>query len=117
MFETIVFAIIGWLLGGWIVRSFISSSIEEQPLLLCTRKSIRSSTRKSIKIQIDVEQIGNLWYGWFKDVEDCQTFIAQGNSCNDAISKCTVNIQSHNPGYIILFKYKVKYDNATAVQN
>ena len=108
MLETIVFAIIGWLLGGWIVRSFISSSIEEQPLF---------SRRKFVKIQIDVEQIGNLWYGWFKDVEDCQTFIAQGNSCNDAISKCTVNIQSNNPGYIILFKYKVKHDNAIAVQN
>jgi hypothetical protein len=108
MLETIVFAVIGWLLGGWIVRSFIGSSSEEQP---------RFSKRKLITLQIDVEQIGNLWYGWFKDVDDCQTFIAQGDSCNDAISKCTEKIQSRNPGYIILFKYKVKYDNATAVQN
>jgi hypothetical protein len=107
------------LVGGlvvWFLVSFLVKFVNSYQEISDEREAEQAS--EYVCMQIDVERVKELWYGWFIDPETKkEVFVAQGESCRDAISNCVERIRQQNPNFTILFKFRVKYDEQPSIQN
>lgn len=72
---------------------------------------------KFVLLQLEVECIKGMWYGWVLNEEEGPVFAGQGESYEEAVSNCRERIQEKNPEYKIVFKFVMKYDEQPALQN
>jgi len=108
--DFVVSALVCWFLVSFAIK-FIESYGEIE------KEYEENSTPKYVSMQISVERIKEMWYGWFIDPEtENEVFVAQGETCNLAISNCVDRIRQKNPEYTVLFKFRVKYDDQSSIQ-
>ena len=105
--------IIVYVLVCWFMVSFASKFIDNY------REIEQERETKGIKfvfLQIDVERINDLWYGWFIS-DDQEAFVAQGITYDDAVKNCKETLERRNPEYKIVFRFEKKYDEQPALQD
>lgn len=109
MIETIV-----WFLIGWFAMSFISKFIQNYKDI--SDEIDEETATKVVFLQIDVELLNGLWYGWYIS-DDQEAFVAQGATYDEAVLNCKSTLERKNPEFKIVFRFEKKRNEQPALQN
>ncbi len=109
MIEDIIIAVM-----LWFVISFLINFANNYKEIAEERQE--STEIKYVFLQIEVERIKDMWYGWVLNDGE-YSFVAQGNTYAEAVANCKDRIEEKNPDYKIVFKFKMKYDEQPALQS
>jgi hypothetical protein len=106
MIADIVGILIVWFLVSFIIK-FVQnySDISEE-----------RNVTKYVFLQIDVEHLNGLWYGWY--VSDTQeSFVAQGTTYDEAVLNCKNALERKNPEFKIVFRFEKRQNEQSALQS
>lgn len=107
MIETIV-----WFLIGWFTMSFLLKFIQNYQDISDEIDS--EDTIKVVFLQIDVEHLNGLWYGWYVSDEQ-EAFVAQGTTYDEAVLNCKNTLERKNPEFKIVFRFEKKRNEQPAL--
>ena len=89
----------------WFVISFIIKFVRNYSEI--SEEHEAENTTKYVFLQIDVEQLNGLWYGWY--VSDTQeAFVAQGATYDEAVLNCKNTLERKNPEFKIVMRFEKK---------
>jgi hypothetical protein len=106
MIADIVGILLVWFLVSFVIKFVQSySDISEE-----------RDVTKYVFLQIDVEQLNGLWYGWY--VSDSQeAFVAQGATYEEAVLNCKNTLERKNPEFKIVFRFEKRKDEQPTLQS
>ena len=97
----------------WFLVSFVIKFVQNYSEISAERDG---EGTKYVFLQIDVEQLNGLWYGWY--VSDSQeAFVAQGATYEEAVLNCKNTLERKNPEFKIVFRFEKKKDEQPALQS
>lgn len=109
MIQDIIGILIVWFLVSFIIK-FFRNYVE------ISNERYDESSIKMVFLQIDVEQVNGLWYGWFIS-DDQEAFVAQGATYEEAVKNCKSTLERKNPEFKIVFRFEKRQHEQSALQS
>ena len=98
----------------WFVISFVIKFLRNYSEL--SEEHEDAKTIKVVFLQIDVECLNGLWYGWYMSDEQ-EAFVAQGATYDEAVLNCKNTLERKNPEFKIVFRFEKNRNEQPALQN
>ena len=98
----------------WFVISFMIKFVRNYSEL--SEEYDTKSGTKYVFLQIDVECLNGLWYGWYIS-DDQEAFVAQGATYDEAVLNCKNTLERKNPEFKIVLRFEKKQNEQPALQN
>lgn len=107
---TIIFDILMWIGLIYVVvvvyrllSMRLTTGAEEEQQSEAEEESLPSQVRKrTVYVDITLEQINGSWYGWLKQ-NDREQFVAQGTTKEEAMTNCSKRMVSDERIYVIKY--------------
>ena len=111
MIETLVWCLIGWMIGSFLVRNVMRS--DERPDRI---PADQLPPGTPLRMTIHMEEIKGWWYGWFHNDNGTEVFISQGETYDVALNNCKSRVNEKNPDVKVDITFEMKNASPT-VQN
>ena len=96
----------------WFVISFMIKFVRNYSEL--SEEYDTKSGTKYVFLQIDVECLNGLWYGWYIS-DDQEAFVAQGATYDEAVLNCKNTLERKNPEFKIVLRFEKKQNEQPAL--
>ena len=109
MLETLLWVIVGWAMGSFL----LSLTARETSLSADTEDVDDLPPNAVVVMDIQLEEVKGWWYGWFHNSDGSETFIGQGTTYDEAINNCRERIREQHPDLKLKYNFEMKNANTT----